>query len=70
MAATGGNNDAGILRLDFVGDDDDDDGLSDVGWAPLFETFEDRKLAFIYQEKTSDGSQSRFSKFVSRDTAQ
>ena len=69
VAATGGKNDAGLLRLDFAGADDGEDGLSDVDWAPFFETFEDRKLAFIYQEKTSDGSQSRFSRFVSRDNA-
>ena len=69
VASTAGKNDAGILRLDFPGGDDNDDGLNDVDWTPFFETFDDRKLAFVYQEKTSDGSESRFSKFVSRDSA-
>jgi hypothetical protein len=56
--------DAGLLRIEFR---DDDDSLDDVDWKPFFHTFDDRKLAFVYQENTSDGSQSRFSKFVSRD---
>jgi hypothetical protein len=29
--------------------------------------FEEKKLAFLYQEETSSGEVSRFSKFVSRD---
>ena len=70
VAATGGGNDAGILRLDFPGADDNDDGLNDIDWTPFFETFDDRKLAFVYQEKTSDGSVSRFSRFISRDSAE
>lgn len=57
--------DAGLLRIEFR---DSDDSLDEVDWEPFFATFEDRKLAFVYQEKTSDGSQSRFSKFVRRDS--
>jgi hypothetical protein len=56
--------DAGLLRIEFR---DADGSLDEVEWEPFFNTFEDRKLAFVYQEKTSDGSQSRFNKFVSRD---
>jgi hypothetical protein len=56
--------DAGLLRIEFR---DSDDSLDEVDWEPFFATFEDRKLAFVYQEQTSDGAQSRFSKFVRRD---
>lgn len=31
----------------------------------VFEIFEDRKLAFLYQDRTS-GGESRFNKFISR----
>ena len=34
----------------------------------FFEVFDDRGLAFVYQEKTSDGQTSRFNKLVSRDS--
>lgn len=56
--------DAGILRIEFR---DDGGDLEEVDWEPFFATFDDRKLAFVYQENTSDGSTSRFNKFVSRD---
>jgi glutathione synthase/RimK-type ligase-like ATP-grasp enzyme len=53
----------GILRIEFR----HGDKLEDVDWKTFFETFEDRKLAFLYQDKTADGKPSRFFKFVSRD---
>jgi hypothetical protein len=56
--------DAGILRIEFR----DDGNLEDVDWEPFFRTFDDRGLAFVYQEQTTDGSQSRFNKFVRRDS--
>ena len=57
--------DAGLLRIEFR---DEDDALHEVDWEPFFRTFEDRGLAFVYQEKTSDGEQSRFNKFVRRES--
>ena len=56
--------DAGLLRIEFR---DDGDALDEVDWEPFFRTFDDRELAFVYQEQTSDGEQSRFSRFVRRD---
>ena len=56
--------DAGLLRIEFR---DDGDALDEVDWEPFFRTFDDRELAFVYQEQTSDGEQSRFSKFVRRE---
>jgi hypothetical protein len=66
---TEGGNDAGLLRLEFPDNPNNDreDRLDEVAWEAFFKTFDDRKLAFVYQEKTSDGSTSRFSRFVSRE---
>lgn len=55
--------DAGLLRFEFR----DNESLDEVDWKPFFRTFEDRRLAFLYQEETSNGDLSRFNKFVSRD---
>ena len=53
----------GILRVDFG---EPEEGLEPIEWDQFFEIFDDRKLAFLYQEKTEDGGKSRFSKFVAR----
>jgi hypothetical protein len=47
----------GVLRLDF-GDDNDD--LRHVSWEEWFDTFDERRLNFVYQEQRSDGNQSNF----------
>jgi len=47
----------GVLRFDFGGDSD---RLRHVEWEEWFETFDERRLNFIYQETRSDGSQSNF----------
>jgi len=43
------------------------DAVDEVDREPFFTTFDDRGLAFVYQEKTSDGAVSRFNKFVRPD---
>ena len=53
----------GILRIDF---EEPESRLEPISWKEFFETFEDRKLAFLYQDKTADGKTSRFFKFVHR----
>ena len=58
---SGGN--GGILRVDFG---EPEEGLEPIEWDRFFEIFDDRKLAFLYQDKTEDGRESRFSKFVAR----
>jgi hypothetical protein len=60
---TGNGDDAGILRIDFG---DQDDGLEEISWDEFFNTFDESDLAFLYQEETSEGGESRFNKFVSR----
>ena len=53
----------GILRIDFA---ERDEKLEEVSWDEFFDTFEDRGLAFLYQDETKDGKESRFFKFVNR----
>jgi hypothetical protein len=53
----------GILRFDFA---EPDDKLEEISWEQFFQTFDDRELALLYQDKTSDGKMSRFFKFVRR----
>ena len=62
---TGSTDDPGILRIDYP-DRGDDEALEEISWEEFFEAFEANQLAFLYQEETADGEQSRFSKFVSR----
>ena len=63
VKGTEGGDGEGILRIEFR----HGDKLEDIEWDEFFETFEDRKLAFLYQDKTADGKQSRFFKFVKRE---
>lgn len=57
---------AGLLRIDFPGYSGKGK-LEEIPWDEFFEKFEESKLAFLYQDKTHDGKQSRFNKFVSRE---
>jgi hypothetical protein len=59
-----GDKGAGVLRIEFR---DEDGRLEDVGWDAFFATFDDSDVDFLYQERTSDGSVSRFHKFVRPD---
>ena len=47
----------GVLRFDFGGGSDN---LRHVDWSEWFQTFDARKLNFIYQENRSDGTPSNF----------
>ncbi len=67
VKATEKGHEPGILRLDF---DPPDDSLEQISWDDFFEKFEDADLAFLYQEKTAGGKESRFHKFVARDSVQ
>jgi hypothetical protein len=54
---------AGVLRIDFG---PKEEGLEEISWEEFFETFEASGLAFLHQEETKDGSESRFFKLVRR----
>jgi len=56
---------AGVLRIDFPGYGDDEK-LQPISWEEFFQKFEEKQLAFLYQEETSEGKESRFFKFVRR----
>lgn len=57
---------SGLLRVDFP-EEEPDEGLEEIGWDEFFEIFDSKNLAFLYQERTASGQDSRFCKFVSRD---
>ena len=63
-----GDDDPGIIRIRYEGVGDDSN-LEDISWDEWFQAFDDNNLAFVYQEETSEGEESRFSKLVSRDNA-
>lgn len=63
VAQTHSEGDGGILRIDFG---DKEAELDEISWDEFFKTFDERKLAFLYQEKTKDGGESRFFKLVRR----
>jgi hypothetical protein len=64
VKGTGGR-DAGILRIDF--EPELAEGLELISWEDFFDKFDRERLGFLHQEKTADGSLSRFYKLVSRD---
>jgi hypothetical protein len=68
QTAKGGEH-AGILRIDFPGYAGMEE-LQEITWEEFFDKFDASDLAFLYQEQTADGSESRFCKFVSRETAE
>lgn len=65
VKGTGKEEKGGILRIDFppLGTKPN---LKHISWEEFFSVFDDKNLAFLYQEKTSTGEISRFNKFVSR----
>jgi hypothetical protein len=57
-----------LLRIDYPGFSGED-RLEKVTWEEFFEIFDENKLAFLYQDETASGEESRFSKFVERGRA-
>jgi len=55
----------GMLRIRFPSFGSDAN-LKEITWEEFFEKFDEKKLAFLYQEKMKNGQISRFFKFVSR----
>ena len=56
-----------LLRVDYPGFSGEQT-LEPLDWDEFFRIFDENNLAFLYQEKTKDGGESRFSKFVDRDS--
>ncbi|MBC3542071.1 hypothetical protein ACFSC6_07250 [Rufibacter sediminis] len=61
VKGTGKGEEAGLLRINFPGYAEDN--LEDISWEEFFEKFEEKKLAFLYQ----DEKDSHFSKLVNRE---
>ena len=57
-----------VLRIDYAGYSGEDT-LERITWEEFFAGFEANKLAFLYQDETKDGGESRFSKLIERDAA-
>jgi len=60
-----GGQPAGVLRIDFPGFSGEQ-SLKPISWDEWFQIFDERQLAFLYQEKTSSGKVTRFNKLVNR----
>lgn len=59
--------DGGVLRIDFG---EPEEEFEEISWDEFFEIFEESGLSFLYQDKTKDGSTSRFNKFIDRKAAE
>ncbi|HZR47639.1 MAG TPA: hypothetical protein VFA47_13085 [Candidatus Manganitrophaceae bacterium] len=61
-----GCSEMGALRIAFPGRSAAGD-LQEISWELFFELFDLRRLAFLYQEETAAGAQSRFNKFIKQE---
>jgi hypothetical protein len=68
VKSTGGDDDVGIIRLDFPGYSGEG-RLEEISWEEFFEKFEEAELALVVQDETSEGERSNFNKLVRRDQA-
>ena len=59
------NEDVGLVRIDFA-DDGGEKSLDEISWDEFFDKFEEKQLAFLYQEQKANGEPSTFNKLVSR----
>src|SRR5436305_8633187 len=66
---TENDGEAGVLRIDFPGYRGAG-SLEEISWDEFFAKFDEKNLAFLYQDTTSSGEESRFFKLVSRETAE
>ena len=58
---------SGVLLIDYPGYTGTQT-LENISWDEFFQGFEENKLAFLYQDETQAGEESRFSKLVDRDS--
>jgi hypothetical protein len=57
--------DVGLVGIDFA-EDGDDDRLEEISWDEFFDRFEEKQLAFLYQDQKANGEPSTFNKLVVR----
>jgi hypothetical protein len=63
-----GRGETGVLRIDYPGYSGRQT-LEAISWDQFFDKFDQSDLAFLYQDRTKTGRESRFSKLVKRETA-
>jgi hypothetical protein len=68
VRGTEGNDDTGVLRIDFPGGAGEE-SLEPIPWDDWFRIFDEKELAFLYQEEKASGEGSTFFKLVRRDEA-
>lgn len=68
VAGTSRKGGAGLLRIDYPGYRGQQ-RLREISWDKFFDKFEESGLAFVYQDKTATGRESRFSKLIRRRSA-
>lgn len=61
IAGTGDDSDAGVIRIHFPLYSSDE-RLERISWDTFFHQFDERRLCFVYQERTSTGRLSHFSR--------
>ena len=66
---TENDEEVGVLRIDFPGYSGTS-SLEEITWDEFFAKLDEKHLAFLYQDTTSSGEESRFFKLVSRNTAE
>ena len=62
VKGTSGDEEAGILRIDFPGYSGEQ-SRKEISWDEFFKQFDEHKLALVFDEK------SNFNKIISRDSA-
>jgi hypothetical protein len=65
VKGTGGGGDTGMLRIDFPGYSGAT-SLKHIDWGDWFEKFDEKDLAFLYQDRTPNGRKSNFNKLIDR----
>jgi hypothetical protein len=68
VRGTENGDEAGVLRIDFPGGAGEDQ-LEHISWDEWFQKFDEKNLAFLYQEQKKDGEGSTFFKLVSRENS-
>lgn len=68
VKATGSDDDPGLLHIDFPGYRGKE-SLEPISWDDFFAKFEEKHLAFLYQDQMRSGQPTRFFKLVKREAA-
>ena len=67
VTSTEKGDEVGIIRLEFPdAPNANDDNLQEIDWEPFFKKFDESGLVMVYQEVTSEGAESNFSRFPQR----